>query len=249
MVAQPPTTPQNDASQSNAPTVSNREVLQQLEREREVLTAQCLLLGTGMVLGLAFWNSGVALGLAPLAILLKRLQKVSQLVLLMGVILDEFESLGVELFSRLDVPNCQPLDLFIRFPTKIFLIISIRSMGKSKIVFNEKTENLYVKRKGKGMKKWLPDPLTELSDYQAWLRKDRRDLFGGSSNDTRRPTAKVLVLWGEAEPGNHPEHWYDTVDGQKFLWIRKKGAVAIVKSEQVIDLIKAYLARYRDKQA
>lgn len=249
MVAQPPTTPQNDASQSNAPTANSREVLQQLEREREVLTAQCLLLGTVMVLGLAFWNSGVALGLAPFAILSKRLQKVSQLFLLMGVILDEFESLGVELFCRLDVPEHQPIDLFVKFPTKEFMLISIRSLGDCKIVYNEMTSALYARRKkGKGLKIWMPNPLHELSDQETWLRKNKRSLFGTTSKDSRAPLAKVLVLWHLTKLAEHTEQLYRLMDGQKFLCIRQKGTVFVIESEQVVSFIRAYLSSRQLKE-
>ena len=246
MVAQLPTTPQDDLSQKLAPTVNNREMLQQLEKERESLSAQCLLLGTGMILGMAFWNSGMALALAPLAVLVKRLQKVSQLIKIVGDILDKFESLGVELFIRLDVPNYQPIDLFVKFPTKDFVLLSIRSLGDCKIVYNEKTKALYAKRqKGKGLRQWKPDPINELCEQEFWLRKYRRDLFGGSSKDSRRPLAKILVLWQLTKVANHAEHLYAIMDGQKFLCIRNKGTVSIIPSEKIINFIEAYLAHMK----
>jgi hypothetical protein len=84
-------------------------------------------------------------------------------------------------------------------------------MGDAEITFKEANETLYVRRKDKGAKKWQPDPLLELSDYQTWLRNNRQQ-FGISSKEVRKPLVKVLVLSGGTKIKQHQEHLGDVLD-------------------------------------
>lgn len=223
---------------------SDRDVLKRLEQEREWLTYGCYGVGSALITGAVVCSPLGLLALPPMGTLLNRLQKVTQIVNVMTVILDEFEKQDVQVIPRLEVPDQQPIDLFVRFPSKEFLIVSIRSLAESKVFYRDDKEALYVRRtKGsRGLKQWMPDPLLELREQESWLRKNRRDLFGGSSRDSRRPLAKVLVLWTTTKLGEHKEDLYDTIGDQKFLTIRKSGTTTVIQREEVLDFIKAYLA-------
>ena len=71
--------------------VSNREALLQLERERDWLSRICGVVGSGVAMS-AVYSPVISLaGLPPMAILLKWLQKVSQIYNSMGPLLDAFE--------------------------------------------------------------------------------------------------------------------------------------------------------------
>lgn len=224
--------------------VSNREALLQLERERDWLSRICGVVGSGVAMS-AVYSPVISLaGLPPMAILLKWLQKVSQIYLSMGPLLDAFEPQGVEIFPRLQIPEQESLDLFIRFPNKQFFTIALRSMGKSTIVYNEKTEALYVRYQRGGLKQWKPDPLLQLADQEVWLRKNRRDLFGGSSRDVRRPVVKILALAGETRLGNHLEHMYETINEQKFVCVRRKFTTTVLEKEQLVSFIRAWQAQH-----
>lgn len=222
---------------------SNREALKQLERERDWLSGICGVLGSGVAVS-AVYSPAISLaGLPPMAILLKRLQKVSQIYLSMGPLLEAFEQQGVEIFPRLQVPEQESLDLFVRFPNKQFFAITLRTMSKSSIVYNEKAEALYVRYRQGGLKPWKPDPLLQLADQEVWLRKNRRELFGGSSRDVRRPVVKILALAGETRLGKHSEHLYETISEQKFVCVRRKFTTTVLEKEQLVRFIRAWQAQ------
>lgn len=182
------------------------QTLGQISLERDLLQNGYGIAGTVMTGGEIFTNPLVAVGgITASGIILKRVEKVSRILRVGTAILDAFEFQGVELYPRLEVPGHNPLDLFVRFPLLALLLISLRSMRGAEIVFKEENETLYAKRKGKGSKKWLPDPLLELSDYQSWLKANRQQ-FGISSKEVRKPLAKVLVLCGETKLDEHKEH-------------------------------------------
>ena len=179
---------------------------------------------------------GVLLGWKPLI----RLQKIARLVALVEIILAAVDQ-GVETLPLLKVPELQPIDLFVRFPGKEFLLFAIRSFGKATIVYNESKQTLYWKRGAKGTNKWKPDPLTELSEQAYWLKKNRRDLFG-SSRGVRKPMAKVLIVWGQTQLQKHADHLYATIGGQPFLFLpREGGACYVIRQIQIADFIRAYL--------
>lgn len=235
---------------SNQPTstpvyASNREALKQLEHERDWLSGICSVLDSGVAVS-AVYSPAISLAeLPPTAILLKRLQKVSKIYLSMRPLLEAFEQQGVEIFPRLQVPERESLDLFVRFPNKQFFAIILRTMGRSKIVYNEKAEALYVRRQqgGRGLKPWIPDPLLQLADQEFWLRRNRRELFGGSSRDVRRPVGKILALAGETRLGNHSEHLYATFGKQKFVCVRRKFTTTVLEQEQLVSFIRAWQAQ------
>ncbi len=170
-------------------------------------------------------------------------QKVGQVLEILSLILHQFQREGVQIIPLLEVPGHQPVDLFVKFPSKEFLIISMRSLGEAKVFFRAEKEALYIRRtKGsRGLKQWMPDPLRELREQELWLRKNRRDLFGGSSRDSRRPLAKVLVLWSPTKLGEHKEDLYDTIGDEKFVTIRKSGTTTLVPKEEILEFISAYL--------
>ncbi|MCC5668339.1 hypothetical protein LC653_31895 [Nostoc sp. CHAB 5784] len=173
-------------------------------------------------------------------------QKLARLEKLTALLLDEFKSEGIQVFPVLKIEDKNPIDLFVRFERKIHLFISIRSIGDKEIVYNEAREVLQIKRKDKhGLKVWNPCPLLELADYEKWLSKNR-DLFAMSSREaTKTPSAKVLVLWPPTKAAiDHNSHLYSEVGSMKILALRRKGTAFIIQQEEVIEFVKATLAKY-----
>jgi hypothetical protein len=224
----------------------NLKKFKQLERKREILQMLSLAVGFGGIGGLTIFNPSILVTLPPLTWLLGELQTTSQRFLLMKELLENFKDEGIQIEVGLQIASdVRPIDLFLRFPDKEFILVQNRSLGNSKVFFNEKIEALQFIRKGGGLKKWEPDPLAELAVQEKTLRKTRRDLFGGSSKDQRRPLAKLLVLWNETRLGEHDEQTYDTIKENRFLTIRKIGTAAIVEKEQAVEFIRAYIAHRR----
>jgi hypothetical protein len=175
-----------------------------------------------------------------------RVEKIARLEKLTTVLLEEFKSEGIKIFPVLQVEDKNPIDLFIRFPRKTHLLISIRSRGDSDVVYNEAREILQVKRKYKsGLTTWRPCPLVELSDYERWLTKNRT-LFGMSSKEvTKTPTAKLLVLWTPTKADKHHRtHLYSEVGDMKILALKRKGTAFVIQEEEVTEFVKTWLAKY-----
>jgi hypothetical protein len=224
----------------------NEPALEMLREAKDYASTQALTAGgaalaTGGIVHPFGW---VLFGLAykPLV----AIQKLARLEKLTAVLLNEFKSKGIQIFPVLKPEDKNPIDLFVRFERKIHLFISIRSIGDKEIVYNEAREVLQIKRKDKhGLKVWNPCPLLELADYEKWLSKNR-DLFAMSSREaTKTPSAKVLVLWPPTKAAiDHNSHLYSEVGSMKILALRRKGTAFIIQQEEVIEFVKATLAKY-----
>jgi len=236
-----------DYVEQEKPKHDNRAILKDLERQRELLTIGAYAAGCGALAGVTFFTPLIPAFMPSLAILLGRLQTVSQQVLLMQRLIEAFEEEGIEIHPRLNPPDLKQIDFFLRFSDKKFILLKIGSQGDSTVSFNESTEKLQYRKKGGGLKNWEPDPLSVLNLQVLWIARERRDLKGGSSRDARRPVAKFLILWGATKLGDHNEHLYSTMAGYQALWIKKFGATCIVQEDQAIEAIKAYLAKDREQ--
>ncbi|MBW4564943.1 MAG: hypothetical protein KME32_28315 [Mojavia pulchra JT2-VF2] len=205
------------------------------------LAASGAALGTGGIVHPLGW---LLFGLAykPLV----ATQKFARLEKLTALLLDEFKSEGIQVFPVVKVEDKNPIDLFIRFPRKAHLFISIRSRGDSEVVYNETREILQVKKKNKsGLTTWKPCPLVELSDYERWLTKNRA-LFGMSSKEvTKTPTVKVLVLCPPTKAADdHNPHLYSEMGSMRLLALRRKGTAFVIQQEEVTEFVRAWLAKY-----
>ncbi|BAU16005.1 unknown protein (plasmid) [Leptolyngbya sp. NIES-3755] len=231
-------------------SIDNLENLQQLETEKSQLSKVTLTTLTAFfVMGLTTFSVAwlfMLFAWRPAV----RLEKVSRLIRLITEILEAFEEMRVEMLPLLKVPKCEPIDLFVRFPGKEFLLFSVRSYGDSAVVYHETKQALYHKRvKRQGLSRCKPDPLIELTEQEFWLRKNRKDLFGGSAKGSRRPMAKVVVIWKPSRLFEHREHLYSTLSDQRFVFIRKEGgAYYLIYRDQVIDFIRAYLAHRQSQE-
>ncbi|AUT04733.1 hypothetical protein CLI64_30320 (plasmid) [Nostoc sp. CENA543] len=226
----------------------NEAALEQIREAKDYESALALAAG-----GAALVSGGMIhpLGWVLFAMAYKplyRVEKLARLEKLMTVLLSEFKTQGVQVFPVLKVEDNHPIDLFIRFPKKAHLIISIRSRGESEVVYNEKREILQVKKKNKsGLTTWRPCPLVELSDYERWVTKNRA-LFGMTSKEvTKTPTAKVLVLWSPTKAAeDHNPHLYSEMGSMKLLALRRKGTAFVIQEEEVTELVRAWLAKYEE---
>ncbi len=227
----------------------NWEALKQLEKEKEDISRKYAVITMTAIASIPWLGY---LGFLIFVLVyrpLERIQNLARLIKIMRLLLEEFEPLGVQIFPSLKVPEQEnPLDLLVRFPKKAHILISIRSKGESKIVYNEEKEALYVRRKKKGLKVWEPCPLIELGDYTNLLTKNR-ELFGMSSKEVRNvPLAKVLALWKPTLIQDHISELYTTIESFKLLLLRKKGVAFVITEEDIVNFIKVFLARMRRKK-
>lgn len=228
----------------------NWEALQQLEREKDYLSATYAGCSAAAIAAIPLVGYPAFIMFAAAYKPLDQIQKLARLIKVMRLLLEKFEHLGVQIFPTLEVPEQRnPLDLFVRFPKKAHILISIRSKGESQIVYNEAKEGLYVKRDKKGIKDWKPCPLVELADYTNWLTKNRQ-IFGMSSREVRNvPLTKVLILCKPTSIYNHRDELYTAIGSLKLLLLKRKGAAFLIPEEDIVKFIKAFLARYEEKEA
>jgi hypothetical protein len=225
----------------------NWEALHQLEKEQEILVVE------GTVTSAVAAGAGVfgnPIGFLIFALAYKpliRLGKLARIIKVMRVLLEEFQDMGILVFPCLQVPEHEPLDLFVIFPEQIYLLISIRSKGECKIVFNEGREMLYTKHERKGLRRWLPCPLVELSDYHSWLGKNRRT-FGISANAIRKYSViKLMVVWKPTQLERHREHLYHNQASMPVLSLSRKGTALVIEEEEVLSFVRATLAHNQAK--
>lgn len=230
--------------------IHNCEALAQLRKEKDFLSNQALAAGSAAITAGALFAPGFllfALAYSPLV----RVEKIVRLEKVTTLLLENFADQGIQVFPVQGLEEAQgvkiqnPIDLFIRFPRKTHIFLSIRSKGDSEIVYNEAREDLQFKRRNRsGLVTWKPCPLVELADYERWLNKNR-DLFGMTSREaTKTPTAKVLVLWHPTQADDHKPHLYSELGAVRLLALRRKGTAFVIQEEEILAFFKAWLARY-----
>lgn len=228
----------------------NKTILATLEEKKNFFAAGYGLTSSMMVGGTATCNPFVAIGgLAGSGYILQAIEKLARIIRVGKAFVDNFESMGVRLIPCIEVPKINPLDLLVEF-NNCFLYISIRSMGKASILYNEKLEILQVKRKDKGLNKWYPDPISELNTYQYYMSKNNHG-YGITSYKMRSPYAKILLISGETTLGQHRKELYTTLGGREYLALPKtnvRGTTFVITENMIIDFAKAYLDEVNAKQ-
>ena len=230
--------------------IHNWEALTQLRKEKDFFSKQAAAVGSAAIAAGTFFAPSFllfALAYPPLV----GTEKIARLEKAVTLLLEHFSDQGIQVFPVQGLEEAQgvkvqhPIDLFIRFPRKTHMFLSIRSKGDSEIVFNESRENLQIKRRNRtGLVTWKPCPLVELADYERWLNKNR-DLFGMTSREaTKTPTAKILVLWHPTQAHDHRPHLYSELGAVKLLAIRRKGTAFVIQEEEILAFFKAWLARF-----
>ena len=159
--------------------IHNWEALAQLRKEKYFFSKQSAVAGGAAIATGTFFSPGLllfALAYPPLV----RVEKITRLETVTSLLLEKFADQQIQVFpvQRIDkvqgIETQNPIDLFVRFPRKTHIFISIRSKGDSEVVYNEAREILQVKRRNRsGLVTWKPCPLVELSDYERWLNKNR----------------------------------------------------------------------------
>lgn len=230
--------------------IDNRSFLASLEEEFELLTKIYFTSTGGLITGIAGANPFLVASFFGANIyLLRRIEKLKRIINVVTNLVDKFSSEELMLFPRLDVPGYNPLDLLVYFPSRAFLVISIRSMGDSTLTYREEKETLFVRRSNhRGVKKWHPDPLVELSAYQSWLIKNREQFELSSKQVRAIPVAKVLIISGETRIHQHQPHLYTMIGGSEYLAISRKGTAFVIKEEVLNSFTEDYLTHLQNKK-
>jgi len=226
----------------------------QLLKQKDLYSAGYFMVATATLLSVIYATPFSLLGLLPMGWMLGRIEKVAKRLQhqerrrvhidrIATALTEQLKAQGIEVIKQVPTQPERTLDLFIKFPTKEFFAISIKAPGPGKVIYNENNQTLCFRRKNKSLDKYdRPDVLTELKDFEWWLRKNRRDLFGKSANDAKRRLIKILVFAQPVEIRSHNDHLYDTINDKRFLCIpREKASVFVLSEDQVVDFIKAHI--------
>jgi Nuclease-related domain len=221
---------------------------------RDIYSLIFILIGWTSAVVFTYWSTSAFLAVIPMTMVLKQVQDVEAVrkrqergrlheERIANALIDRFKERGIEVFSRVYIDPSQDLDLFIRFPDKQLFAISVMALGEGNVIFNEKNETLCFRRKNTSLDRYdNPDPIKELKDQEWWLRKNRRDLFGGSSRDSRRPLTKIIVFAQPSQIKEHNEHLYATMGDQRFLRVSKeKMSAYVLQEDQIVNFIQAHL--------
>lgn len=229
---------------------------QKAQEAKDFWSVVAWLVGMAATIGLAYWSNFAVFVYLPMALMLEKIirplekerrrQETGRIPeeRIVTAIRTAFTGNGVEVHHRVQIGERQDLDIFVRFPqSKDLFAVSVKHWGEGKVVYHEERDTLCFRKRNRGLAYMNdPDPLKELRDHEWWLRKNRRDVFGGSSRDTKRPVRKVMVF---AEPTliqKHRDHLYTTIGDQKFVKIeRENSTVFLLCEEQIVDFIRLNL--------
>jgi len=245
----PDTVGLNVGSSSGIADLANREALRLLEQERDHLSYFTGVCGAAGITSGAILNPAGFLLLALIYNPLSRVAKLGRTIKVMRLLLEEFKGVGIQIFPCLKVPGHELIDLFVIFPERVYLLISIRSKSKeeAKVVYSEGNETLYVKHKGRRLRKWQPCPLVELSDYHTWLSKNRRQ-FGISADAIRKYSViKTLILFPPMQIERHNEHLYTKMGDMTALAIPRKGTIFVIQEAEILEFVKGCLTQAESK--
>ena len=215
------------------------------EREMNFWTRAYFFAG-GVTLMAGLYMSGLWLvGLVPMALILEKIgsitdqRKLEAIARLTDQIKARFPDAKITPEVSIgDAPR--PLEMFVELPEKRFFLISVRVPGKGKVFYNEQSELICFQREGKsGVTRYKkPDLIEQAKENEYWIRKNRRDLFGGSSRDSRRTAVRVLVFAHPTQMRSVSEQLYDNVGSLKIPYIRNsKGTIYLLLEEQVCDFL------------
>lgn len=215
------------------------------ERSMNFWTRAYFFAGGVTIMGGLYLSGLWLVGLVPMALLLEKVgavtlqRKEEAEQRLTAAIRDRFPDAKITHQVKIEGTS-RYLDLFVELPEKQFFLIAIRAPGKGTIFYNEERELFGLRRGYKTGNSYYdrPDLITEAKNHEFWIRKNRRDLFGGSSKDAKRPALRLLVIAKPTEIRAMPEHLYDTVGNLRVLLIRNsKGSTYILSEEQVCEFI------------
>lgn len=230
----------------------NRAEFQRLEKEDSWLTAANITVGGTVAVNIVIPEpltklGSILAGTATTSLLVNRTQKINSIFRNAKVLDEAFQERQIQIFVDLPMPDHGRLDLFVEFPLppkKAVFAIAFRSQGKSTILYNERKESFYIRRGDAGLKRWTPDHVERLGVQGFWLRMNRQEeLFGTSRNDRNRPIVKLLVVTGQTKIKKHSDTLYTTVGDQTVLLIQRRSSIYVLREEQLLPFIQAWLAQ------
>lgn len=185
--------------------------------------------------------------------LLEKAQRLQQIKNLVQTLMDEFKNEHIEVFPCLEIEGMDNIDLFIRFPDKIFFMVSLQAIGKNTLFYSphaaseKQRDGLYLRNEKGRRKDFRPKKLELLPKQEKILRQQHKNILGGSSKDTRSGIVKILGICGEDAKLTHhfPAELTEINNGKKFYLAQKNPSIFVMRDQEIIKFIKIKIHKKR----
>lgn len=229
-------------------SISAGEALKRVRHKKMLYTAASTTTGAvSLALGM-FASTGLLL-LGPTLNAVTILNKYARIEKVIELFQSEFGESEIQILSDLEMEGGDDpdreydrIDLYIRFPKKTQIFITVRSMGKNTVAYNEVSETLLIKRSRGRTSEVQPCPILGLNQNKQWLTKNRKAFDLSSNAVFKTATAKVLVIWNETKLANHRQELYSDIGKGKYLTLFKEGTKTfVVEQERLADFVRDWL--------
>jgi hypothetical protein len=229
--------------------VENKEKLEAIMGKENTLTKDCLATGLASTLIRLTFTPGFSAVCIPIDYaafkLLEKAQRLQQVKNLMHRLLEKFEGEGIEIFPCLELENLDCVDLFIRFPTRYFFMVSFQFIGKNTLFYSKNAavesqkDGLYLRNDNGRRKKFKSEKLNLLPAQERHLRQQYKNILGGSNKDTKSAILKILALCGKDAKltSNFPSWLTEKNESGNYYFAQKNPSIFVMREEEVINFI------------
>jgi hypothetical protein len=200
-----------------------------------------------IILGTGYAALTLPLGYAAYK-LLEKAQRLGHIEQLMKKLIEEFSEEGIEIFPRLNIEGLDYIDLFIRFPSKTFFVVSLQNIGDNTLFYSmhrarssgKQRGGLYLKSSKGSSRTFRSKKLDLLPEQEKSIRKQYRDILGGTAKDARSGMNKIIAICGKEAKmtNNFPSELTEKHEGRKFYLAQKNPGIFIMRDEEITDFIK-----------
>ena len=232
------------------PNRRNWNAIADLEQERDELMIPMLGYGvaTGVIVAALAGTGFSGLGLpfiAPAYNLFMQILEILQIRDITKALVEKFEDRGIEVFPRTSLEDAGTIDLYLRFPTRKYLMVALQGIGNNNVHYSPIKNILYLKNKNGKTRDLKRDKLDVLIHQQITLRKKHRDLMGGNSRDTKHPIARVICLCGKGQiQPDFPKFLKRKIGDMTVSTIDIPGVLYIVMDKNIVEFVEAWISQH-----
>lgn len=180
--------------------------------------------------------------------LLEKAQRLGSIEKLMRKLIDDFSEEGIEIFPRLIIEGLDYIDLFIRFPSKVFFVITVQNIGDNTLFYSmhrarssgTQRGGLYLKSSKGSSRTFRSKKLDLLPEQEKSIRKQYRNILGGTAKDARSGMNKIIAVCGKEAKmtNNFPSELTEKHGERKFYLAQKNPGIFIMQDKEIPDFIK-----------
>jgi hypothetical protein len=159
-------------------------------------------------------------------------------------LMNKYEKEGIEIFPFLEIENLGSIDIFIRFPTRYFFMVSAQAIGKNTLFYSKKAasenqkDGLYLRHE-KRRKEFKSEKLDLLIEQERHLRQQHKNILGGSNKDARSAIIKILAICGKEAKltKSFPFELTEKNESRNYYLAQKSPSIFVMLEQEIIDFI------------